>query len=296
MKTVAITGITGTQGVSAARHFLKRGWKVRGLTRNVQGGAARALIDRGVELIEGNMDDPASLDHLLSGADGAYGVTDFFRNGLEKEVLQGKALADAVSRSEVKHFVFLSLALCDQQSGVPYLEAKAAIERHIRAIDLPATIIRPAMFMEDLIEKKYGPPFWWGTARRTIGTHKPLRWIAADDVGALVATIFAEPDRFIGQSFAVAGDFKSFAEARAIFKRVTGKRPLGLILPLWVCRRTPIRDVAPLWPYLARIPIDSDLVHTRSMLPEVQSMEAWLKNRVGATTAGLSPLRRAGNC
>jgi hypothetical protein len=179
MKTVAITGVAGTQGGGAARHFLKRGWTVR------------------------------------------------------------------------------------------------------RAIGLPATIIRSVMFMEDLIEKKYGPPFWWGTARRTIGTHKPLRWIAADDVGAVVATVLAEPDRFIGQSFAVAGDFKSFAEARAIFTRVTGKRPLGLILPLWVCRRTAIRDVAPLWPYLGSIPLDAELEQTRGMLPEVQSMETWLKRRVG---------------
>src|SRR4051794_4552176 len=128
MPIVAITGVTGSQGGAAAHHLLKAGWKVRGLTRKSSGASARRLADRGVELIEGDMGDPAVLDRLLAGVDAVYAVTDFFHNGLEKEVEQGRAIAEAAKRASVPHVVFPSLALSERNTGVPYFEAKAAIE------------------------------------------------------------------------------------------------------------------------------------------------------------------------
>ena len=278
-RLIAVTGITGSQGGAAAKHLLAAGWRLRGLTRKASSEAASRLASRGVELIEGNMSDRAALDRLVAGAYGVYGVTDFFNNGLVREVEQGKNLVDAAARAGVKHYVFPSLALSDQRTGIPYFEAKVAIEDHLRASGLPFTILRPALFMEDLVETKYAPPMWWGTVRRTVGDDKQLYWIAVDDLGKIVARVFADPARYAGQAMTLAGDFKSIGEAREIFRRVRGRTPLAIPAPLWLIRRVVNADLVPMWQWLGRNPIVADLAPARQILPEITGMEAWLRQR-----------------
>jgi uncharacterized protein YbjT (DUF2867 family) len=184
------------------------------------------------------------------------------------------------ARAGVSHFVFPSLALSERNTGVPYFEAKAAIERHIASLKLPATILRLAIFMEDLVLKQYGPPFWWGTGKRLIGADKRLYWIAVDDVGAIVANVFAAPDAYIGRAVMLAGDCRSFNEARAIFKRVTGRTPLAIPAPLWFCRRVGLVDVVPMWQWFGKNALDGDLEPARALHPRTMDMESWLKARV----------------
>lgn len=281
-RLIAITGITGSQGGAAARHLLAAGgWRLRGLTRDAKRSAAARLADAGVELVEGDMSDAAALDRLVQGAYGLYAVTDFFRNGLVREVEHGRLLAGAAARAGVRHIVFPSVALSEQRTGIPYFEAKVAIEQHVRASGVPATILRLAIFMEDLVETKYAPPMWWGTVRRTVGDDKRLYWVAVDDVGAIVARVFASPDAYVGQALTIAGDWKSIAEARAVFKRVTGKSPLAIPAPLWLIRRVVNADLVPMWEWLGRHPVVADMEPARRILPEVMDMERWLRGRTG---------------
>ena len=51
---------------------------VRALTRDPQGAAAQALASAGAEVISGNMDDRASLDHAFAGAYGVFSVQNFW--------------------------------------------------------------------------------------------------------------------------------------------------------------------------------------------------------------------------
>ena len=279
MPTVAITGITGSQGGAVARHIKQYGWKIRGLTRNANGAGAQRLAADGIELVEGDMGDAAILDRLVRDVDGVYALTDFFHNGLEREVEQGKAIADAAKRAKVKHTVFPSLALSEQKTGVPYFEAKVAIEKYITSLAMPATVLRLSLFMEDLVETKYAPPIWWGSVRRTVGDDKRLLWIAVDDVGAIAAKVLSEPARYIGHVIPLAGDFRSMAEAREIFKRVMGKSPLGIPLPLWLCRYLINKDLVPFWQWLGRNPIHGSTEPARTIHPTTMTMEQWLQRR-----------------
>lgn len=285
-RLIAVTGVTGSQGGAAARHLLHRGWRVRGLTRNAKGAGALRVATAGVELVEGDMADVAVLDRLVKGAHGVYAVTDFFRNGLPREVEHGRLIAEASARAGVRHFVFPSLALSDQHTGVPYFEAKVAIERHIAEVGLPATVLRLSLFMEDLVETKYAPPMWWGTVRRTVGADKRLFWIAVDDVGEIVARMFAEPDAYIGKAITLAGDCRSIEEARDVFRSVTGKAPLAIPAPLWLIRRVVNADLVPMWEWLGKNPVVADMEPARSILPEIMDMEHWLRARhVGGPAA-----------
>jgi hypothetical protein len=71
-KTVLVTGATGRQGGAVIRNMLLKGWKLRALTRSPSGRAAQELSRRGVEVVEGNLEDPASLERA---ARGVYGFT-----------------------------------------------------------------------------------------------------------------------------------------------------------------------------------------------------------------------------
>lgn len=62
-RIVAVTGATGTQGGSVARALLESGgdWKVRAITRNSNGEAAKALANQGAEVVTANFDDERSV-------------------------------------------------------------------------------------------------------------------------------------------------------------------------------------------------------------------------------------------
>ena len=94
-RTVFVTGATGKQGGSVVRHMLARGWKLRALTRDPDSRAASALVNKGVEIIRGDLEDPGSFEAALSGVYGVYSVQDFWSVGARREVMQGKNLVDA---------------------------------------------------------------------------------------------------------------------------------------------------------------------------------------------------------
>jgi uncharacterized protein YbjT (DUF2867 family) len=166
-KSIVITGVTGSQGGAAARKLLNDGWRVRGLTRNPESKEAKALRSIGVETVPGDMGDMSALESAFANAHGVYAVTDFFRNGVAKEIMHGKLIADIAKKSGVRHLVFSSVISADRKTGVPHFESKWAIEQYIEQLKIPATIIRPAVFMEDLTDKKYVPPANWGLIVRS---------------------------------------------------------------------------------------------------------------------------------
>ncbi len=65
-KTIAIIGINSRQGRAVAQSLLKEGkWKVKGLARDAE--KAKDLAEKGVEIVQVNMDDAAQLQKELAG-------------------------------------------------------------------------------------------------------------------------------------------------------------------------------------------------------------------------------------
>ena len=148
-RLVLVTGATGRQGGATARHLLARGFRVRAVTRDPDKPAARALAERGAEVVRGDLDDPASLESAIRGADGVFSVQNFWETGFEREVKQGIALADLAQAAGTRHFVYASVGSAHRKTGLPHFESKWQIEEHIRAIGLPHTVLRPVWFMEN---------------------------------------------------------------------------------------------------------------------------------------------------
>jgi len=275
-RTILVIGATGTQGRAVIRHLREAGFAVRGLSRKPDSEAARSL---GITMLRGDLEDPASIEAALDGVDGVYLVTDFFKNGIEGEIRHGKRVADLCKKHGVRHLVHASVNTADRKTGVPHFESKGEIERYIRELGIPATFLRPAIFFEDLVEKKYFPPASWGMMPKIVGRDRPIKWVSVEDIGAAAAKVFANRDAYLGKGLALVGDEKSMAEARDIFTRVRGKKPFKLAMPTFLFRRLISSELTAMFEWLARDSMDGDVATTRSVVDRPLDMETWLRAR-----------------
>ena len=85
--------------------MLGREWNLRTLTRDPCSRAARVLADQGVEVVQGELEDPGSFEDALRGVYGVYSVQDFWSVGARREVIQGKNLAEAAKKDGVDQLV-----------------------------------------------------------------------------------------------------------------------------------------------------------------------------------------------
>jgi uncharacterized protein YbjT (DUF2867 family) len=105
---ILVTGATGRQGGAVARNLLRQGFAVRAVTRNPASTRAQPLRSHGAELITADMDNRTSLERAMHGCYGVYRVQDF-TVGAEREIRQGKNIADAAHAAGVEHLVYSSV-------------------------------------------------------------------------------------------------------------------------------------------------------------------------------------------
>src|SRR5437763_1593258 len=96
-KIIAVVGATGAQGGGLAKAILDDkdgGFAVRALTRKTDGDKAQQLARAGAEVVAADLDDVESLKRAFRGADGAFGVTNFWEHlSVDKELAQARNMA-----------------------------------------------------------------------------------------------------------------------------------------------------------------------------------------------------------
>jgi len=279
-KTVLITGATGRQGGSVVRHMLLRGWKLRALTRDPNSHAAQALTRRGIEVVQGDLEEPASIERAVRGVYGIYSVQDFWAVGAKREVQQGKNLADAAKKAGVEHFVYSSVGGAERNSGIDHWESKWEIEKHIRKLGLPATVLRPAAFMENYYIDQVEIGILKGKLTDPIRADKPYQTIATDDIGVFAALAFERPKEFIGLELEIAGSELTNPEAAQIFSRVLGKPVKFQKLPLPIVRLVLGKEFYQMFRWFNEAGFKANIAELRRCYPEVhlQTLEEWLRN------------------
>jgi uncharacterized protein YbjT (DUF2867 family) len=279
-KIVLVAGATGRQGGAVIRYLLAKGWKLRALTRNPSNAAAQDLARQGVEVVQGNLEDPASLDRAVRGAYGVYSVQDFWSVGAKREVLQGKNLADAAKKAKVEHFVYSSVGGAERNSGIDHWESKWEVEKYIRGLGLPATILRPVAFMENYYIDQVEIGILQGKLIDPIRADKPYQTIAADDIGAFAALAFDRPRDFIGLELEIAGSELTNPEAAQVFSRVLGRPVRFKRLPMLLVRLFLGREFYQMFRWFNATGFKADVAGLRRRFPEVhlQTLEEWLRN------------------
>lgn len=276
-----MTGATGHQGGAAVRHLLADGWHVRALVRDAGAPKAKALAEAGAELAVGDMADRAALDAAAAGVHGVFSVQPAATppyNNID-EVAMGVNVADAALAAGAKQLVYTSVGAVEGAAGIPSWDTKWRIEEHIRAIGVPATILRPVMFMENHASTMVGA-YSDLAMLRVIPDDATVQLIAVTDIGALAALAFADPESWLGEVIEIAGDElprRSIADAIA---RATG-RPVDLS-PL------PAEKVAALLGGAKNARMspkfagwDADIPALRKRYPDLMDFATWL-DREGA--------------
>jgi uncharacterized protein YbjT (DUF2867 family) len=276
---VVVTGATGRQGRAVTRALLANRWTVRAMTRRPDRPRARALAAAGAELVAGDMDDPRSLDRAFTGARGVYSVQNFMTAGLDGEIRQGRNVADAAHRAGVDHLVYGSAGTGERGTGVGSFESKLEVEAHLAELGLPVTVLRPMAFMELMTDRAFFPPVGvWHAWPRLAGWDFRVPWLSCHDLGRVTERVFSHPERFVGRELRLAAEVRSLGECREVYARVRGRGPRRLPLPMRLFERF-APDTAALWRWACEARPEAGPEETRSVVPDVLTVEQWLRGR-----------------
>jgi uncharacterized protein YbjT (DUF2867 family) len=255
-KTILVTGATGAQGGSLIRALKGGPFALRGMTRKPNGEKALALKRDGIEIVEGDLDDEASLARALQGVWGVYAVQNTWEAGVEKEEVQGKRMAAVAKRAGVQHFVYASVASAHRGTGIPHFENKWRVEDSVRNAGFPSSVIvRPVFFMENLTT----PWFLNGDRLATaLGPETKLQMIAVDDVGRFAARAFHDAARLNGREIDIAGDSRTMTETAAILSRALGRTVAFTPVPIDEIRKNSV-DYALMLDWFEGIGYDADI-------------------------------------
>jgi uncharacterized protein YbjT (DUF2867 family) len=139
--SIFVTGATGTVGSLIVERLAAAGADVKALVR--QPGKVR--FPPGVTEVVGDLTDVASMRAGLSQV-----RTLFLLNAVTPdEVTQALITLNLAREAGIERIVYLSVIHADKFTNVPHFTGKQTVERMIERLDMPATILRSAYFMQN---------------------------------------------------------------------------------------------------------------------------------------------------
>ncbi len=258
-KRVLVVGATGNQGgaVIDALQALDDSYEIRGLTRDADSLASEMLTDRGVEMIEGDLEDKASLLGAVDGVDSVFCVTNFWTAGYERQVKQAANIAEVAAEAQVNHFVFSGVGSHDRDTGLPHFDSAWEIDQYIQELELPNTILKPVFFVQNL--EVMSEDILDGTLAMPLEEGVSLQMIDIADIGRAAAEAIDSPDRFVGESIELAGDEKTLDEMADAFAEVIGRPVEPLHVPIEQAREQLGDEMTDMFDWFNRVGYNADI-------------------------------------
>ncbi len=144
--TILVTGSTGTIGSQVLTHLQGQGAEMRALTRSPE----KAQVPAGVIPVGGEVGDIESFRSALAGVSTLFLLVP----NLADELTQAMLALTVAREAAVKGIVYLSVFKGEAYADVPHFAGKATVERMIQALNLPATVLRPAYFIQNDLRQK----------------------------------------------------------------------------------------------------------------------------------------------
>jgi NADH dehydrogenase len=199
MKTLVV-GATGVLGLEVCRQLRERSLPLKGLVRPTSAADRRAALDAlGVELVEGDLKDRASLDRACAGVQAVVSTASSTFSRQEGDAIEtvderGQiALVDAARQAGVEHFVFISFR-DNPRIQYPLTVAKRAVERRLKSSGMAYTILQASYFMEVWLT----PALRFDAANGKVRVYgdgtRSISWISYRDVARAAAAAIAEPE------------------------------------------------------------------------------------------------------
>jgi len=239
MNKTLLIGVTGGTGMRAVKGFLDQGQPhLRAMTRKVDLArpALAQLAQAGVQLVEADLDVPASLDAAFADVSHVYchATSGDYSKADPAEVERAKRVAAAAQKAGIQHLVYNSSGGADRDSGIPHIEQKYAVEQVFREAGLPTTMIRSCLFMEEFWKKYPRPSILNGKFRFSVQADRPLHLVSTKDVGRVAAAIMRQRERYVGRAIELAGDVLTPEKMATVFSQVQHQPVKHQEVPPWI--------------------------------------------------------------
>ncbi|KAJ7872836.1 NAD(P)-binding protein [Mycena olivaceomarginata] len=300
-KIVLVMLATGKQGTGVIRALSQLNdstlpgpapWTILAQTRDASAPKSVALTSlRGVQLLQGTPDAPEALFAAAPGPVYAvYSVQLGLDNpgGLDSEMAQARALADAAAAHGVRHFIYAGAnfgGVPGNRTKVPHFDTKRVGEEYLQSAHpaLPTTILRPVTFMDQLVQ---GDPASM-VSRLTkimflcqLNPTTRLQLVATSDVGAVAALALQHPNKYIGRTVDIAGDELTPRDLEDGWREVFGveMRPemVGGSALSWVVR-TATKDLRLMFKFFNETGYNVDIATVREMHPDMKDWKTFLR-------------------
>jgi uncharacterized protein YbjT (DUF2867 family) len=139
--SILVTGATGTIGSLVVQGLASAGAQVSAFVRT----PGKQSFPASVKEVVGDLTDVPSLRAAMSSV-----RTLFLLNAVTPdEVTQALVALNLAREAGIERVVYLSVIHADKFTNVPHFTGKHTVERMIESLDIPATILRPAYFMQN---------------------------------------------------------------------------------------------------------------------------------------------------
>ncbi|MFF0739521.1 NAD(P)H-binding protein [Streptomyces sp. NPDC004111] len=184
VRTFLVTGATGSVGREVVRELQARGHFVRALTRD----PSTASFPEGVEVVRGDLADPATLEAALDGVSGLHLIT--FTGGGYEALTTGPEIVERARKAGVRRVSVL-------HGGGP-----TPLEDAVRGSGVDWTVVRPVEFMANALN--------WADAIRTKAEVQAAfvdgvsAMVHEADIGAVAAVALSEAGH-AGREYTITG-------------------------------------------------------------------------------------------
>jgi uncharacterized protein YbjT (DUF2867 family) len=187
-------------GGQIARRLVESGKPVRALVRPTAAPASVEAINAlGIQVIEGDLRDPASLTRACQGVATVISTATAIGgrqpgDSIPDIDLRGhKHLVDAARGTGVRHLVYTSFS-GNLRTPEPLSDSKRAVERYLMDGAVAYTILRPTFYMEGWLSPLLGFDYSNARARINGAGRNPISWISFHDVAEFAARCVDNPD------------------------------------------------------------------------------------------------------
>lgn len=226
---ILVVGATGLVGIEICRLLSESGKEVRALVRTT---SASEKVDRlkemGAEIAVGDLKDKASIEAACEGVDAAITTANTMHDRMEGDSFdavdrQGQIdLIDAAKAAGAKHFVFVSAPA--MKDGLPLMQAKDAVESHLKSAGMNYTVLKPSCFMEIWLSPMLGFDAANGSARIFGAGENKLSWISYLDVAKFAVASLENPKALNAVIELGGPEPLSPLEVVSIFETAAGKK------------------------------------------------------------------------
>ncbi|MFC5661640.1 NmrA family NAD(P)-binding protein [Kitasatospora misakiensis] len=224
---ITVMGASGATGGAALRSLTAQGVPVRALSRDPDrllaglDGRTRPLV----EAVAADADDPDSLRAALKGTTRLF-LT--MANGPRQVEHELRAVDLAVLQG-VEHVVKVSAPAAEPDSPVAVSRGHHLIEERLRALGLPATVLRPYAFMQKLLLLAPGVAAA-GVIHGAMGTAR-CNYVDCRDIGDVAAAVLTQPGAAGGTLPLTGGRAYSHAELAGLLGTLLGRPVRYVDLP-----------------------------------------------------------------